>query len=69
MKSHYIAIVTEKNSSLFGQVIGNTKCGTFKGMDLKTFTKSIGNSNVFSFEVKEVENKLSLLKRDARCLS
>lgn len=52
--TNYFAISTEKGKTN-GNVIGNTKQGTCKGMSKEEFTAYMKNNTWQSFEVKEMK--------------
>jgi len=52
--THFIAIITEKGNQN-GQVIGNTKTGSYKGMNKEQFGAAIKSNVCFSFEIKEIK--------------
>jgi hypothetical protein len=53
---HFIAIITEKGNQQ-GQVIGNTKSGSYKEMNKEQFEQAVKNNICFSFEIKEIKNE------------
>jgi len=52
--THYIAIINEEKCNQNGQIIGNTKTGTYKGMSKDAFTEAVNKSTCFRVEIKEV---------------
>lgn len=46
------AVITEGNQ--IGQAIGNTKIGTYKGMNETQFISALKNDTCFSFKVVEL---------------
>lgn len=50
----YKAIVIEKTSPHFGNTIGQTKNGQFKGMDKETFFEAVRYTTCWTIEIVEI---------------
>jgi hypothetical protein len=52
--THFIAIITEKGNQN-GQVVGNTKTGSYKGMSKEQFEAAVRSNICFSFQVIQIK--------------
>jgi hypothetical protein len=53
--THYVAIVTERNSIMQGRSIANTKSGKYKNMSKEEFETEVKKNTCFTFKVEELK--------------